>query len=304
MRRTLFALAALATGAASVPAGAVIILDSTYDAEGYAAAEALAAEPQFAAIFAFCEAKDQGCGNASGTWIGNDEKHGYILTAAHNFDGGYGIESWVYRSRAGKSYTATAVALHPHYERVVAEEEKNELSLGFDVAIVTLSEPVTDAGDQPLLYAGQGEMGQTLTYVGFGSCGSATAGQDENEPAGEVAAAAQGVIEHIEPLKLSAAGGADGNTLTVFLPKEDGSIENPLGGEVTTPVSKHAGLLGSGDSGGSAWLESSEGWAIAGINGNGSGNAQYGDTSGFARVSGHIEWITSLFPGAKTVSGE
>lgn len=296
MRLLLAAFALAGVGCAH----AVVILESTYQAEGYAASEGLAAEPQFASVFALCEELNEGCGNASGTWIGNDETHGYILTAAHNFDGGFGVETWVYRSQKGKSYKATAVAVHPNYVRVNGDENAIEASLGFDVAIVTLSEPVTDAGEQPMLYAGSEEMGKTLTFSGFGTRGSATVGEDEKVPAGGVAAAAQGVIEEVAPLKLSAAGGADGNYVQVWLPKEDGSEENPFGGEVTTPVSKNAGLLGSGDSGGSAWIETENGWAIAGVNGNGSGNAQYGDWSGFARVSGHIEWIESIFPGLAT----
>lgn len=291
---------ALLAAALIAPAHAVIILDSAYDEVGYAEAEALAAEPQFAAIFAFCAAVGEGCGNASGTWIGNDDKHGYILTAAHNYGEGFDADAYVYRSRAGKYYKASAVVMHPNYVRVVADEEQNEASLGFDVAIVTLTEPVTDAGEQPLLYTGEAELGETLTYVGFGSRGSAGAGQNENEPAGEIAAAAEGVVEEVSALSLSAAGGADGNHMKVFLPKEDGSVESPFSGETgIAPVSRHAGLLGSGDSGGSAWVEIDGVWAIAGVNGNGSGNAQYGDTSGFARVSGHIPWITGIFPGAR-----
>ncbi|BCW87776.1 hypothetical protein sos41_09060 [Alphaproteobacteria bacterium SO-S41] len=293
------AAASLLCALACPPAGAVIILDSTYKAEGYKAAEALAAEPQFAAVFAFCYEDGTGCGGASGTWIGNDDSHGYILTAAHNFGDGFVADSWVYRSKAGRIYTGQAVAVHPNYLRIVAENEANEAKLGFDVAIVTLTEPVTDAGEQPLLYTGSEELGETLTFVGYGSRGAAGAGENEKEPAGEVAAAAQGVIESVEPLKLSAAGAADGNYMQVWLPKEDGSVENVLGGELTTPVSKYAGLLGSGDSGGSAWLETPNGWAIAGTNGNGSGNAQYGDLSGFPRISGHIDWITGVFPGAR-----
>lgn len=298
MRRS--ALALLAAALSAPPASAVIILDSTYDEVGYADAEALAAQPQFAAIFAFCTAEGEGCGDASGTWIGNDDQHGYILTAAHNFDGGYGVDTWVYRARNGAYYKAADIDIHPHYTRVVAEDEVNEASLGFDVAIVTLDRPVTGAGEPPLLYTGDAELGQTLTFLGYGSRGAAGEGQNDDEPAGEIAAAAQGVIESVTQLSLSAAGGADGNYIQIYLPAEDGSAENPFGGETATPVSRLAGLLGSGDSGGSAWIETGDGWAIAGVNGNGSGNAQYGDTSGFARVSGHIPWITGIFPEART----
>jgi hypothetical protein len=295
------ASATLLTVALIAPANAVIILESTYEAEGYAASEALAAEPQFAAIFALCDRVNEGCGNASGTWIGNDDEHGYILTAAHAFDGDDYAARWAYRSRAGKYYTAVDVAVHPGYVRAEATKQESAYSLGFDIALVTLSEPVDDAGEPPLLYSGSDEQGMTLTFIGYGTRGSAGKGEDENEPAGEVAAAAQGVVDRVLPLVLNELGEADGNSLEVFLPKEDGSVVNPItGAKGDKPVSDNAGLLGGGDSGGSAWIETDAGWAIAGINGDGSGKAQYGDTSGFARVSGHIAWITELFPGART----
>ncbi len=295
------ASATLLTVALIAPANAVIILESTYEAEGYAASEALAAEPQFAAIFALCDRVNEGCGNASGTWIGNDDEHGYILTAAHAFDGDDYAARWAYRSRAGKYYTAVDVAVHPGYVRAEATKQESAYSLGFDIALVTLSEPVDDAGEPPLLYSGSDEQGMTLTFIGYGTRGSAGTGEDENEPAGEVAAAAQGVVDRVLPLVLNELGEADGNSLEVFLPKEDGSVVNPItGAKGDKPVSDNAGLLGGGDSGGSAWIETDAGWAIAGINGDGSGKAQYGDTSGFARVSGHIAWITELFPGART----
>ena len=59
------------------------------------------------------------------------------------------------------------------------------------------------------------------------------------------------------------------------------------------------GLLGSGDSGGSAWLEIGGVWRIVGINSNGSGKAQYGDSSWFARVAPHRDWIAGYVPTAR-----
>ena len=43
------------------------------------------------------------------------------------------------------------------------------------------------------------------------------------------------------------------------------------------------------------------GWAIVGINANGTGNATYGEHSEFARVSGLRDWILRLAPGARFV---
>ena len=76
-------------------ARAVVILDSTWREEGgrkgrewkgFGAAIALAAEPQFAAVLAL-SSEGESWGEASGTWIGNDDEgRAYILTAAHIFE--------------------------------------------------------------------------------------------------------------------------------------------------------------------------------------------------------------------------
>ena len=56
----------------------------------------------------------------------------------------------------------------------------------------------------------------------------------------------------------------------------------------------------------SAWMQvvmrtERSGWAIVGINANGTGNATYGEHSEFARVSGLRDWILRLAPGARFV---
>ena len=85
MRVLPLALAALFL---ALPARAVVILDSTWSAnggsddapsQGFGANEALAMQPQFAAIFGLHDGEAYG---GSATWIGNDGDHGYLLTAA------------------------------------------------------------------------------------------------------------------------------------------------------------------------------------------------------------------------------
>lgn len=170
---------------------------------------------------------------------------------------------------------------------------------GVDVAIVRLEAPVTDAGPAPVLYAGNAEQGRTITFVGFGTRGIGSVGEDERYNRGSGKAAAQGVVDEAVALRRGSVRMEDpGNYLTVFLPREDGSVANPNGG-TRRPVSRLAGLLGSGDSGGSAWMPHGDGWAIVGINTSGDGNAQYGDNSWFVRVSGVRPWIASVFPQAR-----
>lgn len=93
--------------------------------------------------------------------------------------------------------------------------------------------------------------------------------------------------------------GDAGNYLGSWLLKEDGSLPNPLNKQgITKPISPLAGILGSGDSGGPAWLQTENGLAIAGINSDGSSNAAYGDVSWFPRISPVREWIKQIIPTA------
>ena len=127
-------LAGLATvlGLSTTPTQAIVILDSTWKAnggspghetEGFGANAALAQQPQFAG--AVSVAVSNGAG--SGTWIGDDaEGHAYILTAAHlvvdtdenNAFTGFEQPKFVTASSdiGGHfvEYQATKIIVHPH----------------------------------------------------------------------------------------------------------------------------------------------------------------------------------------------
>lgn len=288
--------AACATLVLTVPAGAVIVLQSTYDREGYGPAEALAAQPQFRATMEL-SGKEESL--ASGTWIGNDARHGYILTAAHNFCQNFPPDGYNYVAMDGAVYQANAVTVHTDYNCGKDENEESGRE-GFDIAIVELSAPVVGVGPPPTLYDGRAEAGQTLTFLGFGMRGAARKG--ESEPSPEIAAAAQGRIDDVEEVvdPLPRLGTDAGNYFEIYLPREDGSVANPFtGAEGEKPVSRLAGLLGTGDSGGGAWIEIGGRWLLAGVNQSGTGEAQYGDSSDFMRVSPHKAWIADTFPGAR-----
>jgi hypothetical protein len=287
------ALLALATALAlPLPAGAVIILDSTWsenggavgdEAAGFDAHVALAEQPQFAAIFGLHDGNSYG---GSGTWIGNDDDgYGYILTAAHNFAAEPDPAAWTYWSRAGTAYQGVEVHIHPGYD----PEDDN--TSGYDLAIVVLDAPVTDAGPAPALYAGDQELGAVLTMVGYGSRGIGSVGEEDAyyDFDGETAAAARNVVDEVD--------GENGeNNLIVDLDSE-ATDSNVMGD--ATPIDALEGILGSGDSGGSAWIETTSGWAIAATNTWGD-DAIYGSISGFSRVSTQLDWIGSIFPGYRT----
>lgn len=276
---------------AAGPARAVIILDSTWAAqggavgaegEGFEAAKALAMEPQFCAIMSFYDGEQIG---GSGTWIGNDaDGTAYVLTAAHNFGTGNDPDNWSYYTRAGTEFSGKAVHIHPNYD------PNSDDTPGYDLAIVELNGPVEDCDTPPLLYGGQDELGKVATMVGFGSRGIGSVGQDDKYYKSEDAAAARNIIDVVED---PAPDGKGGNQLLVDFDSEDGA-NNVFDNSDPMPVDDYEGVLGSGDSGGSLWIETDEGWAIAGVNAWGD-DAVYGSTGGFGRVSPQYEWIKSIF---------
>lgn len=269
---------------------AVIILDSTYNQSGFKKAEELAWSPQFASlIFLQSDSMD-----GSGAWIGNYNGHGYILTAGHMFPTGTKAADYTYETLDGTDYHGDAIFLHPLWN-----ENSNDRT-GYDFAIVRLKEEVTNAGPQPALYKGTMEKGKVLTMIGYGWRGTGTRGQDTSIDTGDEPAAAQGLIESVvNGANPTPKTGDAGNYFGIWLPKEDGSIPNPLDVHgITMPISPLAGILGSGDSGGPAWIYTKNGWAIAGINSDGSGNAAYGDISWFPRVSEVHDWILKIVPTA------
>ena len=284
-----------------LPTGAVSILDSTWSAEGGAAGREwagfgahlrLAAEPQFRPVLAFAT-EGKVWGGASGTWIGNDDGHAYILTAAHIYDPPGDPAAWVVRGPDGKTLRGDRLWLHPDWNGDAATRT------GFDIAILRLPQPLKGAGEPPALYAGSGEAGKLITFVGFGARGIGSVGQQSRFYRGSDKAAAQGVVDQWVPVswRRSADKPDLGNYLGIYLPKEDGSKPNPWGG-ADRPATPLVGLLGSGDSGGSAWMRLGSGWAIVGVACNGTGKARYGEKSWFARVAPHRSWILGIFPGA------
>lgn len=293
-RRRLFsgALPAMAMVAAARPAGAVIILDSTWRAEGgrpgresagFRAHIALANQPQFAALVSFSR-DGQVWGSGSGTWIANVGGRGRILTAAHLFDDDASVGEFVYRTASGAVQRGVGLAMHPLYNGDIHDRT------GYDVAIVTLQGPVTDAGSPPALYVGPLQVGTRIVMVGFGSRGIATVGERPAYYAGSDKAAAENVVDEVmESVRPVPKRGDAGNWFDVTLRRE------------SEGASRLDGILGSGDSGGSAWLNIADGWAIVGVNSNGTGDT-YGASSSFTWVSGVRDWLAVNVPGTRLIS--
>ncbi len=277
----------------SMSAHAVIILDSTFKKSGFAAAEQLAMQPAFQALMHLESELDVIDG--SGVWIGNYRGHGYVLTAAHMFVGGIEANGYTYVLRSGERFQGEKLFLHPLYRN-----KGNHDRTGFDLAVVQLSKEVTQAGAQPFLYSGTKEYGGLLTFMGYGYRGIGSKGQMTIIDTKNRAAAAQGVVTKVVDAKKNIQQQDDaGNYLEIWLPKEDGSLKDAHDAISTFPKTSLVGLLGSGDSGGPAWLQFNNDWVIVGINSDGTGNAKYGDYSWFARISSVQEWLRLMVPSLK-----
>lgn len=283
-------------------AGAVVILDSQWkkdggrkgrEAAGFTSALKLAAQPQFRAVLAL-STDGESWGEASGTWIGNAGGRAYILTAAHIYDLPVEKDAYVVRGPDGRVLKAERLWVHPGWNGDVNDR------CGYDLVILRLEDEISGLGEPPVLYGGKNEMGRLITFVGYGSRGIGSVGEDDAYYQGSDKAAAQGLVEEAEPVVLPMPETGDaGNFLGVWLPREDGGVESPYDSSSLMPPTPLAGLLGSGDSGGSAWMEDGGRWVLVGVNSNGSGNAQYGDQSWFTRVALHRKWIQGIFPQAR-----
>lgn len=275
------------------PAGAVIILDSTWQAEGggpdsesagFGAHVALGSQPQFAGVIALSDDDGETWGAASGTWMGNVGGRAQILTAAHVFEQGGSAEEYLYRTPGGIVRHGTSIAFHPLYTW------DNDERTGYDMAIVGLDGPIDDGGLPPTLYGGRREQRQRIVMVGFGGRGIGSAGEDSIYDGLPGKAAAENIVaEVMEAIQPPPQDADAGNWLAVTLRREDEG------------AGRLDGILGSGDSGGSAWLLAGGLWAIAGVNANGTGDT-YGSQSFFARVSGARDWLNSVVPGLTFVS--
>lgn len=272
----------------------IVALDSTWQAEGggpgreavgFRAHIALAHQPQFASLISFSNDNGAVWGSASGTWIGDSEGVGYILTAGHVFARDGRASDYVYRSVSGAVHRADRLYVHPAWNWFHDERT------GYDIAIVRLRTPITDAGFPPALYAGRGEMGKRIVMVGFGNRGIGSVGEKPVFYRGSDKAAAENTVDDIRDgrPKLPPTGDA-GNWLGITF-RDD---------RETPGVTRLEGILGSGDSGGSAWMQTINGWVIVGVNANGDGDT-YGSRAYFARVSGARDWIGSILPSARFV---
>lgn len=179
----------------------------------------------------------------------------YVLTAAH-------VVSGVDNTAAhfivgGRSYPSERIWINPNYDRgLLGTDAAN------DIALVRLSEPVTDIAPLPL-FRGIPQIGQFLTLVGFGAGGSGISGSNGDFGTKRVGSTPIDTVSH-----------------TLIGWRFDHETESNTA---------------SGDSGGPAFLTVNGVDYIAGVtSGGGSYGAGLGDTSFDSRVDAYLDWIDSF----------
>lgn len=296
-RRLATALVAAALGLAGAVGGAiggaraVIIVDETWraeggapgrEADGFAAHVALAHQPPFRGLIAFSSDEGEEWNDCSGTWLGNFGGAGYVLTAAHCFKSTDGADAFLYRTDGETVLEGEQVWRHPRYNG------DGDNRGGYDVALVRLDGPVTDGGTPPLLWAGDLAVGQRIVFVGFGNRGLGSIGEQAafDTPADNKTAGENTIDEVMAATARDAAEEDSGNWIRV-------TLRRPSEG-----AGRLDGLLGSGDSGGSAWMRRDGRWYLVGVNTSGTG-ATYGEHSFFLRLAGIRPWLSGLLPGLR-----
>jgi len=229
---------------------------------------ALGADPAYASVGVFVS--DTGT-TTSGTLIAPD----WVLTAAHSL---FGAASGTFTIN-GISYTSTQLFANPGW---------NELNPfgGSDFGLVHLSSIVSGI-DPAQLYSGTADIGQTGTFVGYGFTGTGLTGWQ--------------TLDHQKRAFQNVIDGNFGNP-SILLAADFDNPGNPAdnGFGSPTPLTLE-GCVAPGDSGGGVFITIGSQTYLEGVisfvaSADGNSNSDYGDASGFGRVSAYLPWIITTIP--------
>lgn len=198
----------------------------------------------------------------------------WVLTAAHNLTAASSTTFTV----NGIGYSSSRFVKHPGWT--------GDALKGYDLALVQLSSPVVGVTPSQI-YTGMDEMGQTARFVGLGFTGTGLTGWKPSEN-----------------LKRGFENVIDGNfgNPDVLLGADFDNPHNPAdGGFGASLCLDLEGCVSPGDSGGGVFLSIGSEEYLAGIisfvaGTDGNGNGDYGDVTGFARLSTFAPWIMTTIP--------
>lgn len=233
---------------------------------------ALGAAPEYASVGRLVNSWGY---NGSATLIAPE----WILTAAHSL---VAADSATFTLN-GVNYTSSKLFLHPSWQ------SGNPLA-GYDFGLVHLSTSIL--GITPAaLYTGLGELGQVGTFVGYGLTGTGLTGYRtlDNQKR-----AVQNMID-----------GDLGNP-SLVLGADFDSPRNPAESSFgsSDPLALE-GAVAPGDSGGGVFITVDSQVFLTGVisfvaDTDGRSNSDYGDVSGFGRVSQTYPWIATVVPEPST----
>ena len=220
--------------------------------------------------------------DCSGTLIGGGE---WILTAAHCVDREISSAAFLRDSSFG---FIDQVIIHPDWQR-------NNFLGGGDIALLHLSSPINSI-ESAQIYTGRNELGAVGTSVGFGRTGTGLTGQQQGTFG--TLRGGNNVLD-----VLGTTRGWDPRILLTDFDSPLNPNESNYGSNLPLDLEYS---IGPGDSGGGLFIETADGWQIAGISSfvnstDGNPDGDYGDSNGFTRVSDYAGWINSIVPAPSTL---
>ena len=217
-------------------------------------------------------------GESYGAWTMGDAD--WVLTSAHLF-----IQSSGSFTIDGATYTANQLIRHPQY--VFGKELQ-----GYDIGLAHLTTPVS--GIAPATrYTASLEPVSIMTFVGFGMTGTGLTGANR--------------VDFKRRAFQNMADGDFGNPSVLLGSDFDNphtAADNAFGDPAPLVLE---GSVANGDSGGGVFLTTASQTYLAGVISfvaatDGSPNADYGDVTGFGRVSAFNIWINGIIPEPSALS--
>jgi len=196
----------------------------------------------------------------------------WVLTAAHCLDGGLAPSAYSF-TVGGNTYIGSEVHVEPTWV--------DDLNDGNDIALLRLSSGVINV-TPATINTGMSEVGQVGTSVGFGRTGTGLTG---DTLVSGTFRAGNNMVDSVFNSRI----------LLADFDNPDNAADSAYGS--STPLGLEYNVA-PGDSGGGLFADFGSGHVLIGITSfygsfDGNTNADYGDVSGWTRVSSHVPFISA-----------